>query len=73
MTKNERKTNFIISANVVATPMTFEEFCEAYNVQSAEYEIWEQGYAVELNAATTIFIDLEAFNDIATENEGISD
>lgn len=71
MTKNEKKTNFIINANVVAVPMTFEEFCDAYNVQSAEYEIWEQGYAVELNEATTIFIDLNAFNDISTEHERI--
>lgn len=73
MTKNERKTNFIISANVVAIPMTFEEFCDDYNIQSTEYEIWERGYAVELNKATTIFIDEEAFNDIATEYEGVHD
>lgn len=72
MTKNKRNTNFIIYANVVATPMTFEEFCDTYNIQSTEYEIWEQGYAVELNEATTIFIDLDAFNYISTEHGGIS-
>lgn len=73
MTKNDRKNNFVINANVIATPMTFEEFCDAYEIQSTEYEIWERGYAVELNEATTVFIDEEAFNDIATEHEGISD
>lgn len=73
MTKNDRRNNFIISARVVAIPMTFEEFCDAYNITSTEYEFWDKGYAVELTNATTVFIDEEAFNQIAIEDERVHD